>query len=86
MEKFVNGSFALADGAPDFIGTGPYLGSRFYASSRTYDLLYTCNTWTAAALASGGLDVPVAFTLFAGQTMSAARRSSVVSRRTSSDD
>jgi hypothetical protein len=86
MEKFVNGSFALADGAPDFIGTGPYLGSRFYASSRTYDLLYTCNTWTAAALASGGLDVPVAFTLFAGQTMSAARLSSVVSRRNSSDD
>jgi uncharacterized protein (TIGR02117 family) len=70
---FVNGSFALAQGAPHFIGTGPYLGSRFYDSARTYDLLDTCNTWTAAALANAGLNVPVTFTLFARQTMAAAR-------------
>jgi uncharacterized protein (TIGR02117 family) len=74
IEGFVNGSFALAQGGPDFIGAGPYLGSRFYASTRTYDLLDTCNTWSAAALASGGLSEPVAFTLFAHQTMNGARR------------
>ncbi len=74
MENYVNGSFAIDHGAPQFIGTGPYLGSRFYAASRTYDLLNTCNTWTARTLASGGLDVPTTFTLFAGQTMAAARR------------
>jgi uncharacterized protein (TIGR02117 family) len=74
IEGFVNSSFALAQGEPDFIGAGPYLGSRFYASARTYDLLDTCNTWTAAALASGGLNEPVAFTLFARQTMDGARR------------
>jgi uncharacterized protein (TIGR02117 family) len=74
IEGFVNDSFALDRGAPVFIGTGPYLGSRFYAASRTYDLLDTCNTWTAAALASGGLPEPVGFTLFAGQTMAGASR------------
>jgi hypothetical protein len=73
MENYVNGSFAIDHGAPQFIGTGPYLGSRFYDSARTYDLLDTCNTWTAAALANAGLNVPVTFTLFARQTMAAAR-------------
>lgn len=71
---YVSRSFAVAEKAPLFIGTGPYLGSRFYAASRTYDLLDTCNTWTAAALASGGLDESVPFTLFAHQTMGGARK------------
>jgi len=75
IEDFVGTSFAqLPGGHPSFIGNGPYAGSRFYASSRTYDLLDTCNTWTAAALKSGGLPEPVAFTLFARQTMDGARR------------
>jgi len=74
IEGFVNSSFDLVQGAPMFIGSGPYLGSRFYASARIYDLLDTCNTWTAAALASGGLNEKVAFTLFARQTMDGARR------------
>ena len=74
VEDFVNRSFAVAQGAPVWIGDGPYVGSLFYASSQTYDLLDTCNTWTAAALRGGGLDAPVAFTLFSGQAMRAARR------------
>jgi uncharacterized protein (TIGR02117 family) len=73
VEGFVNRSFALSQGAPVWIGDGPYRGSLFYASARTYDLLDTCNTWTSAALRSGGLDVPVAFTLFSGQTIRSAR-------------
>jgi len=71
---FVGESFVLDHGAPDKIGNGPYPGSAFYASSRIYDLMDTCNTWTAAALASGGLDEPTEFTLFANQTMGGARR------------
>jgi uncharacterized protein (TIGR02117 family) len=73
IEDFVGTSFAQPGGRPLFIGNGPYAGSRFYASSRTYDLLDTCNTWTAAALKSGGLPEPVSFTLFARQTMDGAR-------------
>jgi len=74
IEAYVNGSFSLAQDMPVWIADGPYMGSLFYASTRTYDLLDTCNTWTSAALRSGGLDAPVAFTLFSGQTMRAAHR------------
>jgi hypothetical protein len=74
IEAYVNGSFAIAQDAPVWIGDGPYAGSLFYASARTYDLLDTCNTWTSAALRSGRLDAPVAFTLFSGQTIRDARR------------
>ena len=74
VEDFVDRSFVVAQGEPVWIGDGPYAGSLFYASSRTYDLLDTCNTWTAAALRGGGLDEPVAFTLFSGQAMRGARR------------
>jgi uncharacterized protein (TIGR02117 family) len=74
IEDFIGDSFVQANGDPRFIGHGPYAGSRFYASTRTYDLLDTCNTWTAAALGSGGLPEPVPFTLFASQTMGGARR------------
>ena len=74
VEDFVNRSFVVAQAGPVWIGNGPYVGSLFYASTRTYDLLDTCNTWTAAALRSGGLAEPVAFTLFSGQAMRGARR------------
>jgi uncharacterized protein (TIGR02117 family) len=75
LEDFVAGSFARdAAGGPAFIRNGPYEGSRFYASARTYDLLDTCNTWTAAALRSGGLPARPSFTLFASQAMGQARR------------
>ncbi len=74
IEDYVNESFALDRNSPIWIGDGPYVGSLFYESARTYDLLDTCNTWTAAALRSGGLNEPVRFTLFAGQTMRPARR------------
>jgi len=74
VEAYVNGSFAVANDSPVWIGNGPYAGSLFYASTRSYDLLDTCNTWTSAALRSGGLAAPVAFTLFSGQTMRDARR------------
>jgi uncharacterized protein (TIGR02117 family) len=74
VEAYLGASFAYAQGAPKRIGNGPYLGSMFYASPRGYDLLDTCNTWTAASLRAGGLAEPVDFTLFATQAMRGARR------------
>jgi len=74
IEAYLAASFDYAQGAPAWIGNGPYLGSLFYASPRGYDLLDTCNTWTASALRAGGLAEPVAFTLFATQAMHGARR------------
>jgi uncharacterized protein (TIGR02117 family) len=54
-------------GTPEPIAPGPYPGSMFYASNGTYSLGYTCNTWTAEALRSGGLPIAVSGVLFAGQ-------------------
>ena len=54
---------------PRRIGTGPYTQSVFYASSGTYNLGHTCNTWTAEALRVAGLPVTAAGVVFAGQVL-----------------
>jgi uncharacterized protein (TIGR02117 family) len=66
--------FELAPaGGPILLADGPYPGSVFYAARDTYDGLYTCNSWTADILRSGGLPMPVAGVLFAGQVMGMVR-------------
>jgi uncharacterized protein (TIGR02117 family) len=45
------------DGAAVRLADGPYPGSVFLASTETYDLFNTCNTWTAAVLHDAGLPV-----------------------------
>jgi hypothetical protein len=45
------------EGAPRRIGAGLYPESVFYASTGTYNLSHTCNTWTAEALRVTGLPV-----------------------------
>ncbi len=73
LESFVRASFAPPSGMPARLAEGPYAGSRFFASARTYDLLETCNTWTAEALRAAGQPMPVDTTLFAGQVLREAR-------------
>ncbi len=46
---------------------GKYPGNVYYPSSKTYYGLYTCNTWTAEALKTGGLPVSTFGVLLAGQ-------------------
>jgi uncharacterized protein (TIGR02117 family) len=58
-----------AEGAPRRIGAGPYPGSAFYASTGTFDLAHTCNTWTAEALRAGGLPVSPVGVVYAGQVL-----------------
>jgi uncharacterized protein (TIGR02117 family) len=62
-----------AAGQPMWLAEGPYPGSAFYAAQDTYDAFYTCNTWTAGTLRSGGLPMPVTGVLFSGQVMGMAR-------------
>jgi hypothetical protein len=50
---------------PRRIGDGPYPGSVFYASSGTYSLSNTCNTWTAEALHVAGVPVSADGVVFA---------------------
>jgi uncharacterized protein (TIGR02117 family) len=74
VEDFVSNSISdNAAGAPDFVGEGPYPGSAFYASTRTYYGLFTCNTWTAEALRAGGVPVTSKAVLFADQVMGQVR-------------
>ena len=51
------------------ISTVPYPQSVFYASTGTYNLGHTCNTWTAEALHAAGLPVNAAGVVFAGQVL-----------------
>jgi uncharacterized protein (TIGR02117 family) len=45
------------DGSAVRLADGPYPGSVFLASTETYDLFNTCNTWTAAVLHDAGLPI-----------------------------
>jgi len=57
------------EGVPRWVGAGPFPQSFFYASTKTYDLTYTCNTWTAAALRVAGLPISEAGVVFAAQVL-----------------
>jgi hypothetical protein len=58
LTGFIAGSVEWApDGRPRLAARGPYDGSLFYASPLTYDLVDTCNTWTARGLHAAGLPV-----------------------------
>ena len=68
VESFIWQSFQ-----PDASGVvrpylpGKYTGNTYYASSKTYDGFYTCNTWTAEGLQAGGLPTHSSGVLFAEQ-------------------
>jgi len=55
--------------SPRRIGTGPYPESIFYASTGTYNLSHTCNTWTAEALRVTGLPVSATGVVFTAQVL-----------------
>jgi uncharacterized protein (TIGR02117 family) len=57
------------EGAPRRIGAGLYPESVFYASTGTYNLSHTCNTWTAEALQVTGLPVSATGVVFAAQVL-----------------
>jgi uncharacterized protein (TIGR02117 family) len=63
-------SFATnSDGTPERIAPGLIPGSIFYASTRGYSGLYTCNSWTADMLSRAGYPITSGLDIFAAQTM-----------------
>lgn len=60
-------------GIPRPIAAGPYVGSAFYPSTSTYDVLTNCNTWTAEGLHVAGLPVSADGVLFADQVVDQVR-------------
>ncbi|MGH8110705.1 MAG: DUF2459 domain-containing protein [Rhodanobacteraceae bacterium] len=61
-------------GAPRQLGAGPQPMSAFYASSGTYDVFHTCNTWSAAALRAAGVPIRYKGVYFAAQVTDQVRR------------
>jgi uncharacterized protein (TIGR02117 family) len=72
---FVAARFARSSaGALTELGPGQYDRSRFYRAEGRYSMLYTCNTWVAEALATGGCPLAFASAATAGQVMARLRQ------------
>jgi len=72
---FIQASLASRlDGSIEPLAEGPYPGSLFLASSKTYDAFDDCNHWTLAVLKAGGLPVRPAGVIFAGQVVEQTQR------------
>lgn len=70
LMRFIADSFYRgADGKIVALKNGIYGNSQFYAAEGRYQLLNTCNKWTAKALRSAGMDLLPAFKLTAGSVM-----------------
>lgn len=68
--RFIAGSFRQNEDGRIFpLGRGLYGDSSFYEALGGYSLFNTCNTWTARALKSAGLDINPAFKATAGSVM-----------------
>jgi uncharacterized protein (TIGR02117 family) len=75
LARFVSRAYARdASGDPIDLGPGLHLGSRFYAATGRYSLLYTCNSWIAEALRAGGCPITPAWALTAGNLLFQAKR------------
>jgi hypothetical protein len=73
LNGFIARTMVGEDDGIHSLAAGPYPGSLFYASRRSYDAFHDCNAWMVAALQSAGLPVDPAGVLFAGQAMTQAR-------------
>ena len=73
LSRFISRTYARdAAGRPIDLGSGLYPGSRFYAATGHYSLLYTCNTWIAEALRAGGCPLTPAWAITASNLLSQA--------------
>jgi len=70
MLEFIKSSFFIdKSGYPVRLKTGVYGDSQFYQGSGRYHAFNTCNTWTAKALASAGLDINFTLKLTSSSVM-----------------
>lgn len=82
LSRFVSQAYARdAAGQPIELGSGLYRGSRFYAATGRYSLVYTCNTWIAEALRAGGCPITPVWAVTAGNLLFQAERCGQVMRR-----
>jgi hypothetical protein len=72
LQAFIRGS--MPDTALTPLAPGPYEGSAYFAASRQYSALHTCNTWAAEALRAGGQPIHSKGVVLAGQLWRQAAR------------
>jgi len=78
LARFVARAYARDEaGRAIDLGPGLYPGSRFYAATGRYWLLYTCNTWIAEGLRAAGCPITPAWALTASNLTFQARRCNV---------
>ena len=66
LSEFVSGSFSRPDRSiPAQSQPGLVPDSRFYPAAGRFSILRTCNTWTAEALKSAGLDISPGYVITA---------------------
>ncbi|MDR2188213.1 MAG: TIGR02117 family protein [Azonexus sp.] len=70
LSTFIGNSFTRdAEGHIIRLGQGIYGDSQFYHGEGRYDMLNTCNNWTAKGLRSAGLNISPAWKFTAGSVM-----------------
>ena len=75
LARFVSRTYARdATGEPINLGSGLYPGSRFYAATGRYSLVYTCNSWIAEALRAAGCPITPTWALTASNLIFQTRR------------
>jgi uncharacterized protein (TIGR02117 family) len=77
VADFISQSMARGPGGLQPVAAGPYEGSLFYASTRRYSAIDTCNHWTAQALQTAPLPYHSFGVEFAGQIWSQVRRTAL---------
>jgi hypothetical protein len=69
--------FVKRNGKADWIESGDYPGSAFYAARQPYALWFTCNTWTLTLLHEAGFKLNPEGVVFASTVMHRTRRLSI---------
>jgi Protein of unknown function (DUF2459) len=73
LQSFIWYTLATHDDAITPVAPGPYPDSAYYESTQRYSAVYTCNTWVAEVLKSGGLPIDSLGVEFAWQVWHQAR-------------
>jgi uncharacterized protein (TIGR02117 family) len=63
-----------AAGKPQIVAPSTHPDGLFYAANSRYNLLHTCNSWTADALHAAGLPVSTSAVMFSGQVMNRVKK------------
>jgi len=74
LDTYVRDALRKRSDEPILLRAESQINGAFYASGERYDVLHTCNTWTAAALEYAGLPVRAGGVVFSSQLAGQVRK------------